>query len=243
MPPTTANDKVTFALEYEDEHLLVVTKRSGLVTQPGKGHEDDSLLNGLFVKYGSKLGRLGEARDCGLLHRLDRETSGLLVVALSAKAYDGLRKQFEDRKVQKFYWAVCAKAPKHPSGMIDKPIAETTPRGYTEKKLAKITAKGKSSTTAYRVLSQNDQGALVECRPLTGRLHQVRVHLCSIGCPLFGDGLYSPPAIATMGPRLALHAHRLAFAHPVTGQVIDVRTPFPKDLRPLLNRLKLTRPE
>lgn len=237
------NERVTFAVEYEDEHLIIVSKRSGLVTQPGKGHEEDTLLNGVFARHGKALQQLGAARDFGLLHRLDRETSGLLVIGLNAKAYDGIRAQFEQRLIQKFYWAICSKAPRTPTGLIELPIAESTPRGFSEKKLAKISGKGKPSSTAYRVLDANEQGAVVECRPLTGRLHQVRVHLDAIGCPIFGDGLYASSAVSSMSPRLALHAHRLAFSHPVTGEVVDVKTPFPKDLRPVLTRLKLKRPE
>lgn len=244
----TPSDRVGFAVKFADPDFLVLEKRAGLVTQPGKGHESDTLLNGLFARYGTQLQNLGAARDFGLLHRLDRETSGLLVVALARRAYDHLRAQFEARRVRKFYWAITARAPKQPDGLIDRAIGETQPRKLGEKKLARLApvargpGGGQPAQTAFRVLSANHAAALLECRPLTGRLHQVRVHLESIGCPILGDGLYAPPAFAAAAPRLALHAHRLAFAHPLTGAPVDVSSPLPRDLRALLRRLKLPLP-
>jgi 23S rRNA pseudouridine1911/1915/1917 synthase len=248
----TPSERVTFGILHQDAHLLVVHKRAGLVTQPGKGHDDDSLLSGLFARFGKQLQALGARRDYGLLHRLDRETSGLLVVGLSAHAYDHLREQFEARTVRKFYWAVAAKAPappRPPTGLVNKPIAESEPKKLGEKKLARISGSGKPAVTAYRVLATNPDpagggvGALLECRPLTGRLHQVRVHLEAIGCPILGDGLYAPPKVAALAPRLCLHAHRLAFAHPVTGATIDCHSEFPKDLRSVLKRFGLPVPD
>lgn len=248
MLSVTPNPTITWTTLFEDKDLVVIAKRAGIVTQPGKGHDSDSLLNGLFDRYSKQLQKLGAPRDFGLLHRLDRFTSGILVVALSPSAYDGLREQFEARTVRKFYWAVTDKSPSTPTGLINKPLLETQPRDYTEQKLSKISAKGKPAQTAYRVLSTATSGphegaALIEARPLTGRLHQVRVHLATIGCPIIGDDLYAPPAIRKLGPRLALHSHRLAFTHPISGEPIDAQTPFPKDLRSLLTKLKLKRPD
>lgn len=242
------NPEITFAVAFEDAHLAVVSKRAGLVTQPGKGHESDALLNGLFARWGVQLQNLGAARDFGLLHRLDRETSGLLAVGLSREGYDGLRTQFETRLVRKFYYAIVTKAPRQPDGVIERAIAETEPKKMGEKKLARIAAPGrgreagKPAVTAFRVLASSDRAALLECRPLTGRLHQVRVHLESIGCPILGDGLYAPGAVAGAAPRLALHAHRLAFTHPVTGAAVDVRSPMPKELKGVLRRMGLPTP-
>lgn len=250
----TPNDAVTFGILYQDDDVVVVEKRAGLVTQPGKGHDDDALLNGLFARWGNQLQNLGAARDFGLLHRLDRETSGLLVMARTRAAYDGLRTQFEERTVKKFYWAITHKTPKQPDGVIDRALAEVEPKAIGDKKLARIasvskgprvggTGTAKPAQTAYRVLAHSDLAALVECRPLTGRLHQVRVHLESIGCAILGDGLYAPGAVAASAPRLALHAHRLVFTHPISGQTVDVRSPMPKDLRGVLRRMELSLPE
>lgn len=211
---------------------------------PGLGHDDDSLLNGVFALVGKRLQNLGKSRDFGLLHRLDRETSGLLVVAMTADAYDGLREQFEERLVRKFYWCITSKAPTKPTGLVNKPLAEVEPKGPGDKKLAKIASppRGKPSETAYRTLASTPAAAVMECRPLTGRLHQVRVHMEAIGCPILGDGLYARGSVAALSPRLALHAHRLAFSHPVTGLEVDVRSDFPADLRPVLRRLHLPLP-
>jgi 23S rRNA pseudouridine1911/1915/1917 synthase len=236
------NERVTFKIRHEDEDVLVVEKSARLVTQPGKGHETDTLLNGLFAHYGAKLQNLGKARDFGLLHRLDRMTSGLVLVGLRPRAYDALQEAFASRKIEKYYWAITAKAPNKPSGLINRPILETT----DEKKLAKISSGGKESITAYRTLQTTSFGervlALLECRPLTGRLHQVRVHLDSIGCTILGDELYGSKWIQAASPRLALHAHRLVFSHPVSGELVDVHSPWPRDLGPLLKRLGFSRP-
>lgn len=243
----TPEPRVTFTTRYQDEHLLVVSKRAGLVTQPGIGHDTDTLLNGLFARFGARLQALGRARDFGLLHRLDRDTSGLLIVGLSARAYDRLRDDFASRRIAKFYWAIAARAPRAPAGLIDKPIAETTPRPgahgqIVEPKLAKVSSAGKGSATAYRTLEASPMAALIEARPLTGRLHQVRVHMELIGCPILGDRHYAPPAIARAAPRLALHAHRIAFVHPITGLPVDTSSPFPRDLRSTLTRMGLHTP-
>ena len=120
------NDKVTFKIRFEDEHVMVVEKPPHMVTQPGLGHVDDSLLNGLYALHGTKLQKLGKVRDFGLLHRLDRETSGLLLVALRGTAYDELRRQFEEREIRKYYWAVVEGELKKPSGLVNKPILEAS---------------------------------------------------------------------------------------------------------------------
>jgi 23S rRNA pseudouridine1911/1915/1917 synthase len=237
------NPDIVVKLRYQDDDVLVVDKPPRLVTQPGKGHETDTLLNGLFAQLGPVLQNLGRSRDFGLLHRLDRQTSGLLIVGLRTRAYDALRAQFEARRIRKFYWAIASHAPKKPSGVIRRPILEET----DEKKTGRISSAGKPALTAYRVLNIGTVGArpaaLIECRPVTGRLHQVRIHLDSIGCPILGDDLYGPKSVMSASPRLALHAHRVIFEHPVSGATIDVRSPWPKDLNPVLKRMGLTRPQ
>lgn len=238
------NARVSFRIAFRDDDVMVVEKPPGLVTQPGKGHQHDTLLNGLFAieGLGAKLQNLGKARDFGLLHRLDRETSGVLVVGLRPRAYDALRADFAERRIKKFYWAVTAKGPTGDSGVIKKPILEVE----DDQKLARISPAGKPAVTAYRVLERSAGGvggALIECRPVTGRLHQIRVHLEAIGCPILGDRVYAPKAVAEAARRLALHAHRLSFTHPVTEEVVDVRTKWPRDLGYLLKRHGLKWPE
>jgi 23S rRNA pseudouridine1911/1915/1917 synthase len=153
---------------------------------------------------------------------------------------------FEKRDIAKFYWAVVAEAPSPESGVINRPIAEykgEKGKDPRTKKLARISSAGKPSVTAYRVLSSSRNGALLECRAVTGRLHQVRVHLASIGHPILGDAMYAPSALKVAASRLALHAHRIAFTHPTTGEKVDVKTSWPTDLRSLLKRLGLARPD
>ena len=243
--PIVSNERVTFRIAYEDPHLLIVEKRARLVTAPGVGHQDDTLLNGLFARYGKQLHNLGANRDWGLVHRLDKDTSGLLVVTRSADAYDAMREAFASREIRKFYWAVCRKAPNKPDGVIKRPIIEETKRNskYTATKTARIGASGKPAATAYRTLEVSPAAALIEARPVTGRLHQVRVHLDSIGATVLGDPAYGPKMAQTASPRLALHAHRIAFTHPITGESIDISSPYPRDLRPMLKRMLLSRPD
>lgn len=244
------NEKITFKVVHLDAHLVVVNKPARIVSTPGKGHDTNSLLNGLFARFGPQLQQLGRERDFGLLHRLDKMTSGLMVVALSKDAYDGLRGAFESRTVAKFYWAVVDGTAKKARGVVRLPIVEADAREKTadprskapKKKLAKISASGQPAVTAYRVLQAGAAASLLECRPVTGRLHQVRVHLEAIGCPILGDDFYARAAVRDAAPRLALHAHRLVFSHPVTGGKIDARSPWPDDLRGLLRRLGLSKP-
>ena len=246
----TPNERVTFGILHEDADLLVVTKPGGIVTQPGVGHEHDTLLNGLFARYGERLAQVGQRRDYGLVHRLDRETSGVLAVALSVRAYDGLRALFEAREIRKFYWAACIKGPREDDGVVKRAIAEKVRRldKYRSEKTAQLiraggaSGGGKAAITAWRVLQRTDLGALIEARPVTGRLHQVRVHLASIGAPVAGDAVYGPNHAEAASKRLALHAHRLSFEHPITGEAIDARAPWPRDLTNVLKRMDLDKP-
>lgn len=227
------NDRVTFKVVHEDEHVIIVDKPSGLASQPGLGHLTDTLLNGLFARHGLKMQNLGATRDFGLLHRLDKDASGLVAAALSIPAWEGVRAAFEKREVKKLYYAICAGAPKRPTGVIDRPIVESQGDMLT----AKISSRGKVARTAYRVLAANDSFSFVEARTLTGRLHQVRVHLASIGCAIVGDRIYAKPHAASLCRRLALHAHSLSFQHPVTAMPVRADSPLPKDLRALCKRV------
>lgn len=239
------NERVTFRVHHEDEDLLVVEKHAGVVSTPGVGHQHDTLLNGLMAHHGERLRQLGAARDHGMLHRLDKETSGLLVVALSSRAYDHIRAQFEAREITKFYWAITHKAPNEPTGVIKRSITDFVQRStrYTSVRRSKLDRDGKPAVTAYRVLQSSALAALIEARPITGRLHQIRVHLDSVGAAVLGDDIYGPKVVRGAAPRLALHAHRLSFTHPVSGETVDIRTAFPKDLRGTLKRMNLSRPD
>lgn len=238
------NERVTFRVTYEDEHLLVVEKRAGLVTHPGIGHERDTLLNGLFARFGPRLQNLGQRRDFGLVQRLDRETSGLLLVALSHDAHARLDEMIRAREVEKFYWAISARPPREPQGIVRLSLREVVRpiNRYKNERIAQIARDGKPALTAYRTLETSPHGVLLEARPITGRLHQIRVHLDAIGCPILGDPQYGSKHARAMAPRLCLHAHRLRLAHPMTGESLDIRSSMPRDLRRVLRDLRLALP-
>jgi len=226
------NAAVPLQILHADEHLLVVLKPAGVVTQPGVDHENDTVLNALFATHGTTLQNLGRARDFGLIHRLDRPTSGLLVVGLSAAGYDGLRAQFADRSVRKTYLAVTQGVPNPTEGTIKAPLAEVRRGGRKE---AVVRGPGaQPAETRYKVLASAPRGpALVECDLLTGRLHQIRVHLADRGHPIVGDREYGrrndlDRAFREAAPgSIGLHAGGLAFTHPVTGGRITVHAPLP----------------
>lgn len=215
-------------------------KPAGMASEPGKGQRENTAMNALFARFGNLLQNMGEKRDFGLLHRLDRETSGLLLVALRPRAYDALRAQFEDRSIVKRYWVIVAGKPPREQGLIRKPIAEVVDEKRQKK--AQISGAGKPAITAYRVLAARGGAALVECRIGTGRLHQIRVHMAAVGCPVMGDGFYAPPEIRRMTERLAMHAHLLAFVDPTSGERVTVTSPCPADLRAALVSRRLPVP-
>lgn len=233
------NETISYDIRYVDEHLLVVEKPPHIVTQPGKKHEKTSLLNGLFARYGQQLQNLGDHRNWGLLHRLDKETSGLVIVALRNKAYDHVLDQFKQRQVKKTYWTIVAGLPKPPQGVIQKPIVEVV---GTRKK-AVIKRGGKPSITAYRTLQSANGVALLEAKPKTGRLHQIRIHIASIGCPVLGETIYAGKAKLPQVGRLCLHAAGLSFIHPESGHRVSVYAPWPKDLQKTLKRFSLQEPK
>lgn len=243
-----ANPAVIPAIVHEDADLLIVDKPSGLVTQPGKGHASDSLLNGLFALREGAMGKilqnLGVRRDFGLLHRLDRETSGLLVVAKSPSAYDQLRRDFEARRIDKEYLALTAGIPTPPQGVIQARLKEVqiaNPAGYGTIKKVVISRQGQEAVSAYNVLAQalvrsRSPVALVHVTIKTGRLHQIRAHMLFAGCQVLGDDLYlvQKPEFNLktypVAPRLCLHANRLGFKHPTGGKWIHFTAPLPADL-------------
>lgn len=232
------NPDVPFKIRWQDDTLLVVEKPGRVVTQPGKKHEHDSLLNGLFHAHGNALQNMGESRGFGLLHRLDKDTSGLVLVALRPRTYAGLREQFEQRRIKKRYWALVNGLPRPAQGVIQKPIAEVV----STRKRAVLRRDGKPSITAYKVLEEKGGIALIEARPKTGRLHQIRVHMADLGCPVLGDFMYAGDIPMPDVLRLCLHAAELSFVHPETMERITVRAEWPQDLRKTLSRFGLSEP-
>ena len=240
--PPVANADVQFETVYADDDLLVIGKPSGLVTQPGLGHIKDTLLNGLFARYGHQLRQLGPRRDWGLLHRLDRQTSGLLVVALRPRAYDALREDFEHRRLDKQYLAIVAGRPDPMQGVVQARLKEI----QADKKKVIISRSGEESISAYQVLSFSASAALVDVRIKTGRLHQIRAHMMFLGTPVLGDDLYLPDGMSRTKmpkvPRLCLHAWKLGFKHPVANTWREFIQVPPPDFLAVVRRLGLNMP-
>jgi 23S rRNA pseudouridine1911/1915/1917 synthase len=236
-PPLVAQE-LPLAVVWEDAHLLALDKPPGLVVHPTWGHRDGTLLNGL----------LWRARDWDaererprLVHRLDKDTSGLLLVTKTRAAHAGLARAFQRRQVRKEYLAVVRGSPSADHGRIALAISRDA---ADPKRRVAGAADGRPALTSWEVVAEGagagERVALLRCRPETGRTHQIRVHLAAIGCPIVGDPLYGPAD--ALHPRQALHAARLAFAHPVTGAPVALEVPLPVDLRGLLDRLHVAIP-
>lgn len=237
MPPPTppAPPPPVVAVRFEDDHLAVVAKPAGLVVHPGAGTRGPTLVDALLAQ-GMDLAVGADPDRPGIVHRLDRGTSGLLVVAKTPAAHSGLVAGLRRHEVEREYWALCEGVPAAPSATIDAPIARD-PRTRTRFTTA---PEGRPATTHYDVAAAYGQAAELRVRLETGRTHQVRVHLAAIGHPLCGDAAYgaAPARARALGlDRPALHARRLAFAHPLTGRRIEVREPLPADLEGARTRL------
>lgn len=220
-----------------DADVIVVDKPEGVVVHPGAGTPDGTLVNGLLAVF-PELADVGDPSRPGIVHRLDKGTSGLLVVARSALAYQALTEQLAERRVEREYLAVVQGVPAAASGLIDAPIGRS-PRDPLR---MAVVADGRPARTHYEVLEAfTDPAAcaLVACRLETGRTHQIRVHLAVIGHPVLGDTVYGPsvPPAQLAVPRTLLHAHRLAFDHPRTGVRLSFTSPLPEDVVAVLARL------
>ncbi|WP_372625998.1 RluA family pseudouridine synthase [Arsukibacterium sp.] len=194
---------------YQDKDLIVLNKPSGLLTNPGRGAE---LADCLFSRVKAQF-ELAQ-----LVHRLDLSTSGVVVMALRRKAERELKRQFAAREVKKRYLAVVAGQLKTESGSIDLPLAVDTDQAPRQKVCEQ---QGKAALTHYRLLQQYASSALLELRPITGRSHQLRVHMLALGHPILGDAFYAPAAIVAAAPRLLLHAASLQLQHPYSGQALE----------------------
>jgi len=227
---------------FEDEHLLVVDKPAGLVVHPAAGNRDGTLVNALLHHCGGSLSGIGGVARPGIVHRIDKDTSGLLVVAKTDVAHERLAKQFAAHSVERRYLAIVAGVPKVVEGTVDAPLARSS---SNRKKIAIVeTGRGKRAVTHWRRLTALNDAALVECRLETGRTHQVRVHMASIGHPLLGDQVYGGSGKThrkTLNDlsfhRQALHAAELGFIHPVTKHRLSFASAMPADMQELFNAL------
>ncbi|MBI4312009.1 MAG: RluA family pseudouridine synthase [Chloroflexi bacterium] len=218
---------------YEDPHIIVLDKPAGTPVHPGPGHAQGTLVNALIARYPELAGVGGEKRP-GIVHRLDTDTSGLMVVARSRLAYQGLIRQIRDRQVEKVYLALVQGYPQPPQGVIDAPIG----RNPTDRKRMAVVARGREALTEYRIIRRFKGYALLEVRIHTGRTHQIRVHAVAMGHPVAGDRQYGRRA--SFLERQFLHAHRLSFQHPATGERVQYTSPLPEDLQRALEGLEET---
>ncbi|MCW5851195.1 MAG: RluA family pseudouridine synthase [Anaerolineae bacterium] len=217
---------------YQDTDLLVLNKPAGLVVHPAHGHSDDTLVNALLAHVPDLAGIGGVLRP-GIVHRLDKDTSGLLLVAKHDQAQQALQDQFRSRAVDKVYLALVEGHLTPPRGRIDAPIG----RDPRERQRMAIVPTGRPAQTEYRVLETLAETTLVEAHLLTGRTHQIRVHLASLGYPIVGDRVYGHRKQHLALGRQFLHAWRLAFTLPSTGERIQFTAPLPVDLRQVLEGL------
>ncbi len=226
---------------YSDEHIAVVNKPAGLVVYPAAGHHSGTLMNALRFRFGS-LTAPGAPLRPGVVHRLDKDTSGIMVVALSNAAYYGLVEQFSNKEVKRSYIALLWGNLRGESGQISLRIG----RSMTDrKKMSVRTKKGKEAETRWDVLERPKGATLVRAKLLTGRTHQIRVHFASSGHPVLGDRTYGKKtAISLVGkeklsfPRQMLHAKVLGFMHPVTGKKMRFTSPLPQDMAEALEALR-----
>ena len=221
--------EIPLDIVYQDPDLLVLNKPAGLVVHPAHGHTDDTLVNALLAHVPDIVG-VGGVQRPGIVHRLDRDTSGLLLVAKHDQAQLALQAQFKERTVRKIYLALLEGQLTTPRGRIDAPIG----RDPRDRKRMAVVSDGRPAQTDFVVLEALAETTLVEADLLTGRTHQIRVHFASLGHPIVGDAIYGRKKLRFGATRQALHAYRLAFNLPSTGERVEFTAPLPADLRALL---------
>ncbi len=244
-PADAQAQDIPLTVVFEDAHLVVVDKPAGLVVHPAAGNLDGTLVNALLHHCKGSLSGIGGVARPGIVHRIDKDTSGLLVVAKSDAAHEGLAAQFKDHSISRRYLAIVRGVPAPPAGTVDTWIGRST---RDRKKMAvQIEGRGKHAVTHYRTIEPLRGSALVECRLETGRTHQVRVHMSHIGHTLLGDPVYGGRSGRKRhdGPvkqslrRQALHAAALGFIHPITVERLDFESSLPADMQELLSQLRV----
>ncbi len=239
VPDQAQPQDIPLNILFEDEHLVVLDKESGIVVHPAAGNPDGTLVNALLHHCKGQLSGIGGVERPGIVHRLDKDTSGCLVVAKTDAAHQSLSEQFSGRTMEKLYLAVAQGIPSPATGTVFTHIGR---HPVNRQKMAVVNPPGgKTAITDYEVLAidRSTGSSLVLCHLHTGRTHQIRVHLLHLGCPLVGDPIYAKPERQKAKPgRLMLHAWRLAFDHPATGERMKFEAPVPPEYTPWLQMLE-----
>jgi 23S rRNA pseudouridine1911/1915/1917 synthase len=243
-PAHNVAQDMNLVIAFEDEHLIIVDKPAGMVVHPAAGNADGTMVNALLHHCAGQLSGIGGVARPGIVHRIDKDTSGLIVAAKHDRAHEGLAKQFADHSITRRYIAVAAGRMLPPTGSVDAAMARSTTNRL---KMQVVDAdRGKRAVTHYRTLAALRDATLVECRLETGRTHQVRVHMNHIDHPLVGDPLYGRmrKGVGEVARRLgfvrqALHAAHLGFIHPVTGENVACDSELPPDMRELIAKLSV----
>jgi 23S rRNA pseudouridine1911/1915/1917 synthase len=232
LPPLKATaEDIPLRVLYEDAAVIAIDKPAGMVVHAGAGVHSGTLVNALLHRFDS-LSQLGGDLRPGIVHRLDRFTSGVLLVAKTDAAHQELARQFSSREVEKTYLALVQGQLKNDTGRIDRPISRDPIR---RTRMTARLAEGRSAWTEYRVLQRFPKFTFLEVRIGTGRTHQIRVHLSSIGHPVVGDTLYGAKSEPALAGRFFLHAHRIRFHSPATGEEVVVESPLPSDLHAFIS--------
>ena len=237
---------IPLTIVYEDQHILVVDKPAGMVVHPAAGHAEDTMVNAI-LHHCQNLSGIGGVLRPGIVHRLDKGTSGLMVVAKSDEAHQGLAGQFKRHEVRKTYKALVYGNPKEDEGVIDVPLGR---HPVDRKKMSTRSRRSKEAITRWRVHERFGMAAMLDVDIITGRTHQIRVHLSALGYPIVGDSMYGNPKRANnihdtfvrsklkAMKRQALHAARIGFVHPVTLQAMVFTSPLPEDMAQLADFLR-----
>ncbi len=251
-PTAAIPEAIDLTILFEDDHIVAVDKPAGMVVHPAKGHWSGTLTSALAYRY-QQLSQIGGANRPGIVHRLDRDTTGVILIAKTDQAHLGLAQQFSQRTIEKEYLAIVSPAPDRDADLIDRPIGDH-PYQREKKAVRENHSSGRPATTFYQVEQRFTGFALLRVAPKTGRTHQIRVHLAHIGCPILCDALYSgrrqvdesdfnrQSAPTPLLQRQALHAHRIRFQHPLSHESVEVISPVPCDLKRTIQMLQSFRP-
>jgi len=230
---------IALDIVFEDDDVIVINKPCGMVVHPAPGHTDGTLVNALLFHCGDSLSGIGGIKRPGIVHRIDKDTSGLIIVAKNDKAHLSLASQLSDRSLTRVYDAIVRGGPKNDSGTIDAPIG----RHHTDRKKMAVTDVGsRSAVTHYKVIARYPGYTHIRCRLETGRTHQIRVHLAHIGHPVLGDMVYGMKKPELGQSSQCLHARLLKFVHPSTGEIVQLSCDLPDYFVKAINKLEKSAP-